>query len=167
MEEKHYEPAGAIAPYCSWWGLKMNIVLGESRSRPFFLYIWKYPNYAQLAWTITLHVEHITGASIPPGASKIKCVKNWPSAVFDLSRSRNIGKYRKLAKYWQITPAQNKWSEQEAFYRFHREAVSSVATFSTKLFTIFQTKKYFTLKGIEQLPNLPTNWEELEYCLPL
>ena len=41
---------------------------------------------------------------IPPGVSKIKYVRNWPSAVFDLSRSRNIGKYRKLAKYWQITP---------------------------------------------------------------
>ena len=41
---------------------------------------------------------------IPPGVSKIKYVRNWASAVFDLSRRRNIGKYRKLAKYWQITP---------------------------------------------------------------
>ena len=62
---------------------------------------------------------------IPPGVSKIKYVKNWASGVFDLSRSRNIGKYRKLAKYWQIAPTQNKWPEQEAFYRFHSVAFIS------------------------------------------
>ena len=56
---------------------------------------------------------------------KMKCVRNWASAVFDLSRSRNIGKYRKLAKYWQIAPTQNKWPEQEAFYRFHSVAFIS------------------------------------------
>ena len=77
---------------------------------------------------------------IPPGVSKIKYVKNWASGVFDLSRSRNIGKYRKLAKYWQITPRAEQMAWTGGFLSFPQGSFH-LATFSTKLFTEFHIKR--------------------------
>ena len=50
------------------------------------------------------------------------------SAVFDLSRSRNIGKYRKLAKYWQITPRAEQMAWTGGFLSFPQRSFH-LATF--------------------------------------
>ena len=70
-------------------------------------------------------------AYLPPGVSKIKCLKNWASAVFDLSRSRNIGKYRKLAKYWQITPSAEQMAWTGGFLSFPQRSFHLATFFKT------------------------------------
>ena len=54
------------------------------------------------------------------------------SAVFDLSRSRNIGKYRKLAKYWQITPRAEQMAWTGGFLSFPERSFH-LATFFKKI----------------------------------
>ena len=108
-----------VTAHNAWWEILKHLRIKKFKKFRILLsctVFWNYLESKRCMLRMVLFFgqpEHI-----PPGVSKIKYVRNWPSAVFDLSRSRNIGKYRKLAKYWQITPRAEQMAWTGGFLSF-------------------------------------------------